>query len=573
MVTSHIMANMNATEESPDPVLPQTDDLKRSINSYYGCKVGLLQTTSLVLNTGLMIYAHIGLSGVVLSSFNPSITSSNSENTVSDFNITSCNEQDEEIWSKNGGQSTLPIQSDFCIRTYNGGCFTNTTCTESCFKEMHGYSDDCAICFGSLPLCGVNSGCTFICLADSTSAECLECLVPCVEQFNACSDLPEVFENVTIHESDNATMLLLNEATGNSCNNFDLEAIETWYNVYNLTFVGSVQDSWDNGAKMLACVIVLFSGVWPYAKNIMLLIVWFMPMTVEHQTSALLWLSRLSKYSLVDVFAVIGVLVGVQLQLNIGGFAEAVIRAEPRFGIICFFLATVWEFLQIELIKAMHERKVLRERRSQDGEERLLFSQLWIPVLILLASIGLYVSGTVMEFIFISSTDIGSDGVCIKSFNIVQLGNALINEISMTGNSAAGQTRFLYLVYVVLILALPILTHLMQIIFIIGRFQSKRLKGLIQWASVIWCLACIEVLLIGTFAVESKFDQFIMNVAGIENEDILDVKSGLGSGFYILIAYSVVACVLQFSLGIRHDSSGQPSPKSVDVDEKESDPV
>jgi len=46
-----------------------------------------------------------------------------------------------------------------------------------------------------------------------------------------------------------------------------------------------------------------------------------------------LWLSRLSKYTLVDVFAVIGVLVGVQLQLNVGG-TDAVIRAEPRFGII-----------------------------------------------------------------------------------------------------------------------------------------------------------------------------------------------------------------------------------------------
>ena len=224
---------MNAIEESSDPVLPQTDDLKRSINSYYGCKVGLLQTTSLVLNTGLMLYAHLGLSGVVLSSLNPSITSSNSENTISDKNTTSCNEQDKEIWTKNGGQSTLPTQSDFCIRTYNGGCLTNTTCTESCFKELHGYSADCAVCFGSLPLCGVNNGCTFKCIADSTSAECLECLVPCVEQFNACSDLPEVFENVTIppayNESDKLTMH--NEATGNSCNNFDLDAIETWYNV------------------------------------------------------------------------------------------------------------------------------------------------------------------------------------------------------------------------------------------------------------------------------------------------------------------------------------------------------
>ena len=35
--------------------------------------------------------------------------------------------------------------------------------------------------------------------------------------------------------------------------------------------------------------------------------------------------------TLVDVFAVIGVLVGVQLQLNLGGM-EIITRAEPRFG-------------------------------------------------------------------------------------------------------------------------------------------------------------------------------------------------------------------------------------------------
>ena len=40
---------------------------------------------------------------------------------------------------------------------------------------------------------------------------------------------------------------------------------------------------------------------------------------MERQTATLMWLSRLSKYTLVDVFAVIGVLVGVQLRLDVGG--------------------------------------------------------------------------------------------------------------------------------------------------------------------------------------------------------------------------------------------------------------
>ena len=56
-------------------------------------------------------------------------------------------------------------------------------------------------------------------------------------------------------------------------------------------------------------------------------------MSIKRQSEIILWLSRLSKYTLVDVFAVSGVLVGVQLQLNVGG-TDAVISAEPRFGII-----------------------------------------------------------------------------------------------------------------------------------------------------------------------------------------------------------------------------------------------
>ena len=86
-------------------------------------------------------------------------------------------------------------------------------------------------------------------------------------------------------------------------------------------------------AQLLAIIVILFSGIWPYAKNIILVIVWYTPMSIKRQSEIILWLSRLSKYTLVDVFAVIGVLVGVQLQLNVGG-TDAVIRAEPRFGII-----------------------------------------------------------------------------------------------------------------------------------------------------------------------------------------------------------------------------------------------
>lgn len=342
----------------------------RNINSYYGHKIGFYQTLSLILNAGLMLYAHLGLSAVIYSSRDPSITALdsavNDENggisggaddtttttTMNGGNNSTesmCTEQDIDLWIKSGGESTRPTQSNYCSRTYtdptsNNFCLVTASCISTCFQSTYGYSESCSNCFAAIPTCSMRNMCTFVCAADSFSVECQECNVPCVVEFNLCSGLPEVeaveseaetegsVENTTttLPSSSSSTMTQENIDT---CNRFDLSKIDQWYTAYELTFVRSIKDAWTGDAKLLAIIIVLFSGIWPYAKNIILVIVWYTPMSMKRQSEIIVWLSRLSKYTLVDVFAVIGVLVGVQLQLNVGG-TDAVIRAEPRFGII-----------------------------------------------------------------------------------------------------------------------------------------------------------------------------------------------------------------------------------------------
>lgn len=101
--------------------------------------------------------------------------------------------------------------------------------------------------------------------------ECKTCNEPCVEELGICTGLPKVdnnetssANNETATDKNDTTPIVLppNEAIGitNTCNDFDLEAIETWYDVYNLTFVKSIQDAWTGDAKLLAVIIVLFSG-------------------------------------------------------------------------------------------------------------------------------------------------------------------------------------------------------------------------------------------------------------------------------------------------------------------------
>lgn len=368
------------SSSSSDDKIKITTQLHRNINSYYDGdqKVGFYQTLSLILNAGLMLYAHLGLSAVIYSSRDPNITAVNNYNrrTAETEGGGTCNEQDTQNWIQNGGEATRPIQSNYCSRTYtssigtnnNNICLTSASCISECFQLTYNYSAECSQCFAGLITCSVKNMCSFVCAADSFSDGCKACNLPCVDEFMICSGFPEVDSAVVTEEvvagvvgegegMQNVSAIETNMGNGttsitsikqqsneDTCNRYDLSEINSWYNAYELTFVRSMKDAWHGDAKILAVIIVLFSMIWPYAKSIILVIVWYTPMSRKRQSDIILWLCRLSKFTLVDVFAVVGVLVGVQLQLNVGG-TDAVIRAEPRFGIIVsvsslFFLVT-----------------------------------------------------------------------------------------------------------------------------------------------------------------------------------------------------------------------------------------
>ena len=70
-----------------------------------------------------------------------------------------CNAQDLEQWISDNGEETRAEKSNYCSREYNDGCFLDGACIEECFREVHGYSEECSECFGVIPTCSINSGC------------------------------------------------------------------------------------------------------------------------------------------------------------------------------------------------------------------------------------------------------------------------------------------------------------------------------------------------------------------------------------------------------------------------------
>ena len=91
------------------------------------------------------------------------------------------------------------------------------------------------------------------------------------------------------------------------------------------------------------------------------------------------------------------------------------------------------------------------------------------------------------------------------------------------------------------------------------KIQMKKIGHL---TSILWGMASVEVFLIGLFAVEYKFPDFVKELAAAGTSGIgdgtadasqfINVNSILGPGFYVLIGYSIVAGLLQYYLRIWH---------------------
>lgn len=205
----------------------------------------------------------------------------------------------------------------FCAQQYGGsGCLLDAACTTECFASNRiGYTTNCAACFADMPSCSLREGCLFLCTNPDTAVECAECSVPCQEELKQCTGLPVVvsanLEDLGVITATTRTVDLRQaDLSGSSsleqeCDkdvDLEEEGIGPLHVIYDLLFFDAVRTAWHNDARLLAIMVVVFSGFWPYAKNIILMFAWYLPMTQKQRTNVLKWLRRLGKFTLVDVY-------------------------------------------------------------------------------------------------------------------------------------------------------------------------------------------------------------------------------------------------------------------------------
>lgn len=73
------------------------------------------------------------------------------------------------------------------------------------------------------------------------------------------------------------------------------------------------------GGEELAILIFVTSLLWPYAKQLITLGLWFAPpasVSVSRRGSILLWLDALAKWSMIDIFVLIITIVSFRVSVQ-----------------------------------------------------------------------------------------------------------------------------------------------------------------------------------------------------------------------------------------------------------------
>lgn len=149
---------------------------------------------------------------------------------------------------------------------------------------------------------------------------------------------------------------------------------------FEFSMARSTIDIWKAGGRELAILIFIFSGIWPYTKQLITLALWFLPpasVSVTRRGSILLWLDWLTKWSMVDVFVLLISIAAFRVSItspNVSFLPEGIYAIDmmvvPLWGLYANMIAQLISQVSSHLVIYYH-RRIVRSAQKSSSLRRL----------------------------------------------------------------------------------------------------------------------------------------------------------------------------------------------------------
>ncbi len=377
----------------------------------------------------------------------------------------------------------------------------------------------------------------------------------------------------------------------------------TTSSLFSFTLANSVHDMWVAGVYPLSLIVAIFSGCWPYLKLLAMLLVWLAPVASKLRERILMVLDALGKWSLIDAFVLVFMMVAFRFRLVIPGSplaqtatgdATIDLLVETDMGFYTFLLATMVSLVITHIILAVHRwletkhsdsvaQKLLCKSNADDDKRSAVF-QAEFPsgsgfktvkatrrgvvtvALLLIASLGCVIGGALTDsFVFHFGGAAGAvfpyAGVqSDRRYSLVSLALALPGA-SLNENSFGVrwvQATFLVFAFVVPLCYLAVLL----LLWLVPMRQKARLR-VFNVAEILRAWSAMEVFVLSVIAALTELEQFAQFLVGDRcdfinpvlhkyfssflngSDKCFDVTTTLTWGCWIMF----VACVLYLAVG------------------------
>ena len=370
----------------------------------------------------------------------------------------------------------------------------------------------------------------------------------------------------------------------------------------------TVGQMYDARVYSLMMLVLVFSGIWPYVKLIMMLVSWISPVSIisfEHRERLLIWLDALGKYSLVDSFVLVLMLVSFKFRLDFPGVGSIDSYVIPACGFYLFLIGTVLSLVIGHGVTFLHrftklpkiQHSSLREslchhafqvENANDTNDSPQFVKLsraahvaWAAITlfcITLLSIGAMNKSFTFEFQGLTGVILGDDRR--TSYSLITLGTSL--PLSVEDPSSIGITCIQYtFFFFAFLMPLACLCNITILYYVPMTLRSQQIVFMLAEITNAW--SAVEVFLLSVMASMFELSRFAEFMVGdlcdfmkaqffqdlFNGEDTcFSVKSTVGFGvIYLCIGVAMHNFVVFTGLRLAHHALEERMLREEDGEE------
>jgi hypothetical protein len=361
--------------------------------------------------------------------------------------------------------------------------------------------------------------------------------------------------------------------------------------VKDFSLLGTVKDMWTAEVYGLALLIVVFSGIWPYTKLTAMLMCWLAPprrISVRNRQRVLNCLDALGKWSLVDCFVMVLMMVAFEFNISVqdnageaaakmfaelGANASLRVYVQPLLSFHLFLVATLLSLILGHIMTGCHRHAVevgeypqapcshvkrrvcdvLRENGSRAwrfGPPAALVASL------LLTCVGLNTDTFQFTFEGLSGLALGPEGAK-RPFSIVSLAMAVP---SSNPDPDSLDVRWIQWAFVLFAIVMTFVYPIVLIVLWLVPCSERHQRNLVVAIQVLDAWSALDVFMVSIVAGVFEIRRFALFMIGDKCDGLdallsqtrisqlvpgpmtcFDVTSELKGGFWILFTAVVLS--------------------------------